>query len=99
MTIRGLWYERANKEIATILQKLDSKDLRILEELDYFAYEMAHLCGGDDNTYLAGFEMGNINGYLRALCHVGLLTREERKKLHGYVRGTIYNYYKEHKEA
>ena len=97
LSIKELWYEGADNEVLTALRKLDSKDIRIVEEVDYLVYAISHIRKSEENTYSAGREQGSLTGYLRALYHAGLLTREERMALRGYALGKILTYYKEHK--
>ena len=92
MTIKELWYTDAPDEIVTALRKLDKQSEKIVEEIDYLAYAMANAKGNTE--YCNGRDRGNLYGYMRALYHVGLLTREERVALEGYACGKIYNYYK-----
>lgn len=93
MTIKELWYTDAPDEIATALRKLDKQNEKIVEEIDYLAYIMADAKGNTE--YRNERDKGTLYGYMRALYHVGLLTREERVALEGYALGKIYRYYKQ----
>ncbi len=98
MTIKELWYDDAPDEIVSVLRKLDERSEKIVEELDYLAYAMADSVM-KDSDYCKGRDRGNLYGYIRALYHVGLLTREERKALQSYTCTKIYHYYEGHKGA
>ena len=80
MSIRDMWYNGANENEKSVMNKLNKYNDLILNELDYYADSYASAVSEDDGYHRIS-DQGRAKGYLRALVHVGVITRAERKIL------------------